>query len=77
MKPIPLLDYVGNPIFCTLFALLLFLQWKWPLRRRHFSVLRRLVRNFVMSVPAFVILHDTKDGHLPDSPNPLLLRYGL
>src|ERR1700716_231787 len=56
MKPIPLLDYVGSPIFCTLFAVLLFLQWKYPLRRRHFSALRRTVRNFVMSVPAFVVL---------------------
>jgi sterol desaturase/sphingolipid hydroxylase (fatty acid hydroxylase superfamily) len=56
MRPIPLLDYVGSPIFCALFALLLFLQWKWPLRRTRFAVLRRLVRNFVMSVPAFVLL---------------------
>src|SRR3954470_19782104 len=56
MRPIPLLDYVGSPIFCAFFALLLFLQWKWPLRRRHFSVVRRLVRNFVLSVPAFVLL---------------------
>src|SRR5437763_17154820 len=56
MKPIPLLDYLGSPIFLTLFALLLFLQWKWPLRRRHFFAVRRLVRNFVMSVPAFLLL---------------------
>src|SRR6476646_3247620 len=56
MRPIPLLDDVGSPVFCALFALLLFLQWKWPLRRRHFSVLRRLVRNFVMSIPSFVLL---------------------
>ncbi|HEY2138824.1 MAG TPA: sterol desaturase family protein [Chthoniobacterales bacterium] len=56
MKPIPLLDYVGSPILCGLFALLLFLQWKCPLRRRHFSAAARLVRNFVMSVPAFVVL---------------------
>jgi sterol desaturase/sphingolipid hydroxylase (fatty acid hydroxylase superfamily) len=56
MKPIPLLDYFGSPIFLTLFALLLLLQWKWPLRLAHFSVLKRLVRNFVMSVPAFGLL---------------------
>jgi sterol desaturase/sphingolipid hydroxylase (fatty acid hydroxylase superfamily) len=56
MKAIPLLDYVGSSILWTLFAALLFLQWKWPLRRAHFSVVRRLVRNFVMSVPAFVLL---------------------
>jgi sterol desaturase/sphingolipid hydroxylase (fatty acid hydroxylase superfamily) len=56
MRPIPLLDYVGSPIFLTLFALLLFLQWQWPLRRRHLSVLRRLIRNFAVSIPAFLLL---------------------
>lgn len=59
MKPIPLLDYVGSPIFVFLFAFLLLLQWKYPLRRRHFSVLRRLVRNYVFSLPAFVLLRFT------------------
>ena len=59
MKPIPLLDYVGSPIFVFLFSFLLFLQWKYPLRRRHFSVLRRLVRNYVFSLPAFVLLRLT------------------
>lgn len=59
MKPIPLLDSVGSPIFVFLFALLFFLQWKYPLRRRHFSVLRRLVRNYVFSLPAFVLLRLT------------------
>ena len=56
MRPIPLLDYVGTPILWGLFALLLLLQRKWPLRPAHFSVLKRLVRNFAMSVPAFVFL---------------------
>ncbi len=56
MKSIPLLDYVGSPIFVFLFALLLFLQWKYPLRRHHLSVLRRLVRNYLFSLPAFVLL---------------------
>ena len=56
MKPIPLLDYLGSPIFVAIFALLLFLQWKWPLRRAHFPVLRRLARNFLMSVPAWGLL---------------------
>ncbi len=56
MRPIPLLDYVGTSIFLVLFALLLWLQWKWPLRRGHFAVLRRLARNFALSVPAFLIL---------------------
>lgn len=56
MKPIPLLDYVGSPIFVFLFGLLLFLQWKYPLRRRHFSMLRRLVRSYVFSLHAFFLL---------------------
>ncbi|MFL6590950.1 MAG: sterol desaturase family protein [Chthoniobacterales bacterium] len=56
MRPIPLLDYVGSPILWGLLGLLLLLQWKWPLRRPHFSMIKRLVRNFVMSVPAFVFL---------------------
>jgi sterol desaturase/sphingolipid hydroxylase (fatty acid hydroxylase superfamily) len=56
MKPIPLLDYLGSPIFVAIFALLLFLQWKWPLRPAHFSLLRRLARNFLMSVPAWGLL---------------------
>jgi sterol desaturase/sphingolipid hydroxylase (fatty acid hydroxylase superfamily) len=59
MKPIPLLDYIGSPIFLVLFALLFWLQWKYPLRRRHFSVLRRLVRNYVFSLPAFALLRST------------------
>ena len=35
---------------------LLLLQWRFPLRRQHFSVLRRLVRNFVLSIPGFAIV---------------------
>lgn len=56
MKPIPLLDFIGSPLLAILFAGLFFLQWKYPLRQRHFSVLRRMIRNFVMSAPSFVIL---------------------
>ncbi|MFL6595637.1 MAG: fatty acid hydroxylase, partial [Chthoniobacterales bacterium] len=56
MKRIPLLDYVGSPVFIALFALLLVVQWRYPLRRQHFTVLQRLVRNFVLSLPAFVLL---------------------
>lgn len=59
MKPIPLLDHIGSPIFAALFLTFLFLQWKYPLRYRHFSVLRRLLRNFVFSLPAFVLLRLT------------------
>jgi sterol desaturase/sphingolipid hydroxylase (fatty acid hydroxylase superfamily) len=59
MKPIPLFDYVGSPIFWTLFLALFWLQWKYPLRKQHFAILRRLVRNFVFSAPAFFFLRLT------------------
>ncbi len=53
MKPIPLLDYVGTPILWGLFALLLLVQWKFPLRRQHFALLRRAVRNLCSRFPRF------------------------
>ncbi|HEY6071276.1 MAG TPA: sterol desaturase family protein [Chthoniobacterales bacterium] len=56
MKLPSLLDSVGNPLLTVLFLVLLLLQWRFPLRRRHFSVLRRLVRNFVVSIPGFVVV---------------------
>jgi sterol desaturase/sphingolipid hydroxylase (fatty acid hydroxylase superfamily) len=53
---IPLMDYVGRPLLASVFLGLLWLQWRFPLRRQHFSVLRRLVRNFVLSIPGFAIV---------------------
>jgi sterol desaturase/sphingolipid hydroxylase (fatty acid hydroxylase superfamily) len=53
---IPLLDYVGNPIFVVLFFTLLWLQWKFPLRRLRFPAVRRFVRNLTFSAPALVLL---------------------
>ena len=44
---IPLMDYVGRPLLACLFVALLWLQWRFPLRRQHFSMMHRLVRNFV------------------------------
>ncbi len=35
---------------------MLWLQWRFPLRRQHFSALHRLVRNFVLSIPGFAIV---------------------
>src|SRR5262249_54665808 len=49
------MDYVGRPLLGCLFIILLLLQWRFPLRRQHFSVLHRLVRNFVLSIPGFAI----------------------
>jgi sterol desaturase/sphingolipid hydroxylase (fatty acid hydroxylase superfamily) len=56
MPKIPLMDYVGRPLLACVFLALLLLQWRFPLRRQHFSVLHRLVRNFVLSIPGFAIV---------------------
>src|SRR6266853_4468560 len=56
LQRIPLMDYVGRPLLACLFLALLLLQWRFPLRRQHFSVLHRLVRNFVLSIPGFAIV---------------------
>jgi len=55
MAKIPLMDYVGRPLLGGLFVALLLLQWRFPLRRQHFGLLHRLVRNFVLSIPGFAI----------------------
>jgi len=39
-----------------MFLVLLLLQWRFPLRRQYFSVLHRLLRNFVLSIPGFAIV---------------------
>src|SRR5262245_3244609 len=56
MPKIPLMDYVGRPLLACAFVALLLLQLRFPLRRQHFSALRRLVRNFVLSIPGFAIV---------------------
>src|SRR5437762_11536351 len=56
MPKIPLMDYVGRPLLACVLLALLCLQWRFPLRRQHFSVLHRLVRNFVLSIPGFAIV---------------------
>src|SRR5204863_17711 len=48
--------YVGRPLLACIFLVLLLLQWRFPLRRQHFSVVNRLVRNFVLSLPGFGIV---------------------
>jgi sterol desaturase/sphingolipid hydroxylase (fatty acid hydroxylase superfamily) len=54
--PIPLWDYIGRPLLGGIFLGLLYLQWRFALRRQHFSMLRRLVRNFILSIPGFAIV---------------------
>ena len=56
MPRIPLMDYVGRPLLACLFLALLWLHWRFPLRRQHFRMLHRLVRNFVLSIPGFAIV---------------------
>src|SRR5438874_3204518 len=56
MKVIPVLDYVGTPLIVCLFVALLFLQWRFALRRQHFSVLRRVLRNLIVSIPSHAVL---------------------
>src|SRR5437773_390593 len=56
VQRIPLIDYVGRPLLACVFLALLWLQWRFPLRRQHFGALHRLVRNFVLSIPGFAIV---------------------
>jgi sterol desaturase/sphingolipid hydroxylase (fatty acid hydroxylase superfamily) len=56
MKPIPLLDCFGTPLFLGLLLILLWSQTRRPLRRRRYSAWRRALRNFVFSAPAFALL---------------------
>jgi len=56
LPKIPLMDYVGRPLLGGILIVLLLMQWRFPLRRQHFSALRRLVRNFVLSIPGFAIV---------------------
>ena len=53
---IPLMDYAGRPLLTCVFLALLLLQWRFPLRRQHFSAVHRLVRNFVLSIPGFAVV---------------------
>ncbi|HEY2625578.1 MAG TPA: sterol desaturase family protein [Candidatus Udaeobacter sp.] len=50
------MDYVGRPLLACVFFALFWLQWRFPLRRQHFSALHRVVRNFVLSIPGFAIV---------------------
>ena len=56
MPRIPLMDHVGRPLLVCLFLALLWLQWRCPLRRQPFSMLHRMLRNFVLSLPGFAIV---------------------
>src|SRR5947207_15978622 len=49
-------DYLGPPVLSVIFVALLVLQWRFPLRRQHFSALHRLIRNLVPSIPSHALL---------------------
>lgn len=49
----PLLEKLG-PIFLVSLVILLFVQWRWPLRRQHFWALRRWVRNLILAIPGLL-----------------------
>jgi sterol desaturase/sphingolipid hydroxylase (fatty acid hydroxylase superfamily) len=50
----PLVDNLAF-IFAGAFIALLFVQWKWPLRRQHFFVLKRMLRNALVAAPSFLV----------------------
>jgi len=56
MKLPPFLDSIVNPLLAAAVVALLLLQWRFPLRRQHFTLLRRLIRNYAVSIPGFVIV---------------------
>ena len=56
MKETPWFDHLSTPLLALLLIALLWLQWRFPLRRQHFALWRRLIRNFALSIPSHAIL---------------------
>src|SRR2546421_11690259 len=56
MRSSSMFDFLGPPVLSLIFVALLVLQWRFPLRRRHFSALHRLIRNLVLSIPSHALL---------------------
>jgi sterol desaturase/sphingolipid hydroxylase (fatty acid hydroxylase superfamily) len=52
----PLFDRIAPLFLGTIFLGLLWLQYKHPLRRQHFSAPPRVIRHLVFALPAFLIL---------------------
>ncbi|HEY2799865.1 MAG TPA: sterol desaturase family protein [Chthoniobacterales bacterium] len=50
----PLVENLGF-VLAVVFGALLIIQWKWPLRRQHFSALRRLLRNAILAAPGLFL----------------------
>ncbi|MDQ6623357.1 MAG: sterol desaturase family protein [Verrucomicrobiota bacterium] len=49
-----LIDSLGL-IFAIVVVALLIMQWRWPLRRQHFTVVRRWLRNGILAAPSLLI----------------------
>lgn len=52
----PILDKYGGPVLVLLFAALLWLEYRYPLRHWVQGIRRRLLTNAAVSIPAFLIL---------------------
>lgn len=52
----PILDQYAAPLLVTLFVVLLYLEYKWPLRRWVASMFRRFLVNAGVAAPAFLVL---------------------
>ena len=56
MSKFPLFNEGGSLLLAGIFIILFWLQSRFPLRRHHFSVVRRLVRNWILSIPGFAVV---------------------
>jgi sterol desaturase/sphingolipid hydroxylase (fatty acid hydroxylase superfamily) len=56
MSKFPLFNEGGSLLLAGIFIILFWLQSRFPLRRRHFSVFRRLARNWILSIPGFAVV---------------------
>src|SRR6184192_1317750 len=56
MSKFPLFNEGGSLLLAGIFVILFWLQSRFPLRRQHFSVFRRLLRNWILSIPGFLVV---------------------
>src|SRR5438874_12951833 len=56
MSKFPLFNEGGSLLLAGIFVILFWLQSRFPLRREHFSIFRRLVRDGFLSVPGFLVV---------------------
>jgi sterol desaturase/sphingolipid hydroxylase (fatty acid hydroxylase superfamily) len=56
MSKFPLFNEGGSLLLAGIFIILFWLQSRFPLRRQHFSVFHRLVRNLILSIPGFLVV---------------------